>query len=282
MRRVEAACVSRGADQVNEDYAAVALPGDVGALVVLDGVGGAGAGCSHGVPWFTARLGGALLGLVSTQPERTLADCLAEAIGGTADAHRETCDLTQIQTPQSTVIAVRWQSDQLDYLVLSDSILVLQASDLSVTAILDEPRNRMAPQTLARLDTLREAIEEQPEGSPGGEVASRAYLQASSELRNVEGGFFTAAAEPSAAYRALTGTLSRSEIRAVAALTDGAGNWVEAFRLGNWQDCVGVLEKEGPWGLVARVRAAESVDLDRSAYQRDKPVDDASAVYVLF
>ncbi|MFF5784666.1 protein phosphatase 2C domain-containing protein [Streptomyces sp. NPDC012693] len=244
MSRAEAVCVSRGANQPNEDYAAVTLLGDIGALVVLDGVGGAGAGCSHGVPWFTGRLGGELLCRAGTRPDLSLADCLAESIGCTADAHRASCDLTRTQTPQSTVVAARWDTETLEYLVLSDSMLLLQSPDLGVTAVLDK--------------------------------------RLGNGLRNAEGGFHTAAAEPSVAARALTGSLPRSEVRALAAMTDGAGNWVETFGLGTWQDCVAVLEKEGPAGLVTRVRAAESTDLDRTAYRRDKPVDDAAVVYVRF
>ncbi|MFE7580055.1 protein phosphatase 2C domain-containing protein [Streptomyces gardneri] len=244
MTRAEAVCVARGPNQPNEDYAAVTLLGDVGTLVVLDGVGGAGAGCSHGVPWFTAHLGGNLLRWAGMHLELSLADCLAEAIGRTADTHRTTCDLTEVQTPQSTVVAARWNTETLEYLVLSDSMLLLQSHELAVTTVLDK--------------------------------------RLGNGLRNAEGGFHTAAAEPSAAYRALTGVLPRCDVRALAAMTDGAGNWVETFGLGTWQDCAVVLDEEGPAGLVARVRAVENTDLDRTAYRRDKPVDDAAVVYVQF
>ena len=71
------------AGRANEDYAAASLPavGNDGALVLLDGVtpppGPPGTdGCRHGVPWFTGRLGSALLELASAQPALPLAGCL--------------------------------------------------------------------------------------------------------------------------------------------------------------------------------------------------------------
>ncbi len=60
---------------------AVPTPGGGGAVVVLDSDSPAGDdGCVHGVPWFTARLGGALTGLCASRGELTLAEILAEAI----------------------------------------------------------------------------------------------------------------------------------------------------------------------------------------------------------
>src|SRR4051812_50213081 len=65
--RIETATASGTPGAPNEDFVAVALPagGYGGALVLLDGVTPPpdNGGCVHSVPWFTARLGGALLEL---------------------------------------------------------------------------------------------------------------------------------------------------------------------------------------------------------------------------
>ncbi|MYW60878.1 MULTISPECIES: protein phosphatase 2C domain-containing protein [unclassified Streptomyces] len=280
--RVQLDCVSRGPGQVNEDYAAVALAGDVGALVVLDGVGGSGEGCSHGVPWFTARLGGELLRLAGARADAPLADCLHAAIARTAGAHATTCDLTRTQTPQSTVVAARWHGDRLDHLVLSDSMLLIRGRDEVVRPVLDKPLDRLEPGPSKRLFLLDEVTESHPVGSAERAAAAEAYAQASRELRNSPGGFFTAAADPEVAAKALTGTLPRAEVRSLAALTDGAGNWVETFGLGTWTQCVEVLEREGPRGLISRVRTAERADAGRDSFPRDKSVDDAAVVFVEF
>jgi hypothetical protein len=98
-------------------------------------------------------------------------------------------------------------------------------------------------------------------------------------IRNKEGGFFTAAADPSVAERAVTGVLPRHEVRALAALTDGATRWVEKFHEGTWEDCFGLLRKEGARALVERVRALEIADTERKFLRRSKTHDDATVVY---
>ncbi|NDZ88436.1 hypothetical protein G3I23_23240, partial [Streptomyces sp. SID10115] len=84
---------------------------------------------------------------------------------------------------------------------------------------------------------------------------------------------------PSAAGRAVTGELPRADVTAVAALTDGAGRWVETFREGDWADCFALLRKQGPRHLVDQVRELERADPDRLAFPRGKRHDDAAVVY---
>ena len=54
---------------------------------------------------------------------------------------------------------------------------------------------------------------------PPGSLASNEIADAT--VRNKEGGFFTAAADPSVAARAVTGSTPVAGVRALAALTDG-------------------------------------------------------------
>ncbi|MFH8365608.1 hypothetical protein [Streptomyces sp. NPDC018031] len=253
--RIELATAPGDLQRPNEDYVSVALPasGRGGVLALLDGVTPPRGddGCAHGVPWFTARLGGALLELSGSRRDMTLADCLAAAIEQTADKHRATCDLSHVLTPQATVVLARWDDERVEYLVLSDSVLLLEGDDKEVTCVRDD-----------RIDRLRAA----------GRLLA--------PLRNAEDGFFTAAADPLVAGRAVTGELPRTRIRALAALTDGAARWVEVFGEGDWTHCFGVLRKEGPQGLIDRVRAAELADPAGRRFPRGKAHDDAAAVFV--
>ncbi|MFG2192871.1 hypothetical protein [Streptomyces sp. NPDC048639] len=239
----------------NEDYVSIALPasGQGGTLVLLDGVTPpeGGGGCVHGVPWFTARLGGTMLELSGSRRDMTLARCLAESIRLTAEVHQASCELSHLLTPQSTVVAARWDADRVEHLVLSDSTLLIEGTDGNVTAVLDD-----------RIDRLR---------ATGRRVAP---------LRNTEGGFFTAAADPDVVRRAVTGTSPRANVRALAALTDGAARWVEVFHEGDWTDCLALLRAEGARSLLGRVRAAEAADPDGTAAPRGKPRDDKAAVFV--
>ncbi|MCP3821733.1 protein phosphatase 2C domain-containing protein [Streptomyces sp. A3M-1-3] len=256
--RIELASVPGDPARPNEDWISAALPasGRGGVLVALDGVTPPrnDDGCVHDVPWFTARLGGALVELSGSRRDMTLREILAEAIRRTAEAHRGTCDLSHVRTPQATVVVARWDDEQVEHLVLCDSVLLLEAPDGRVTAVADDRLSRVPRET-------------------------RRSLAAIDALRNAEGGFFTAAADPAVAERAVTGVSPRAEVRTVAALTDGASCWADVFGEGDWADCLAVLRKEGPAGLIGRVRALEEADAELNSFERWKLHDDASVVY---
>ncbi|WP_030170393.1 protein phosphatase 2C domain-containing protein [Streptomyces sp. NRRL S-813] len=259
--RMEVVSEPGGPGRPNEDFAAVGVPasGQGGCLVVLDGVTPprTETGCLHSVPWFTARLGGALTELTVSCRDLTLTEILSRAIARTAEAHAITCDLSHPRTPQATVVLVRWSAGTVEYLVLSDSVLLLESEDGSVVPVLDD--------RLARL--------------PRAALATDALVDAT--LRNREGGFFTAAADPSVADRAVTGAVPADEVRALAALTDGASRWVEKFHEGDWAQCLRLVRKEGAQALVDRVRALEAADRQERAWLgRSKTHDDATVVFV--
>ncbi|MEU2425279.1 protein phosphatase 2C domain-containing protein [Streptomyces sp. NPDC007851] len=248
-------------DRPNEDFAGVCLPasGQGGCVIVLDGVTPPrdGTGCLHSVPWFTARLGGALTELTVSRGDLTLREVLEQAIRRTAAAHADSCDLSHPRTPQATVVLARWSEDAVEYLVLSDSVLLLRSPGGALTPVLDD-----------RLERL-----------PRSALASDAIADAT--VRNKEGGFFTAAADPSVAARAVTGTAPRSEVGALAALTDGATRWTEKFREGDWTALLDVVRKEGARALVDRVRELEAADREERMFLgRSKTHDDATVVYV--
>ncbi|GHE09997.1 protein phosphatase 2C domain-containing protein [Streptomyces alanosinicus] len=249
------------ANRPNEDFAGVGLPasGQGGCVIVLDGVTPprGETGCLHSVPWFTARLGGALTELTVSSRDLTLSGILARAIGRTADTHAQTCELSHPRTPQATVALARWSADTVEYLVLCDSAVLLQGPDGTVTPVLDDRLGRM----------------------PRSALATEALVDAT--LRNKEGGFFTAAADPSVAGRAVTGTVPRREVRALAALTDGATRWTEKFHEGDWRALFETVAKEGARSLVDRVRERETADREeRTFLRRSKTHDDATVVYV--
>jgi hypothetical protein len=277
--RIELAVEPGDLERPNEDYASVALPasGLGGAFVLLDGVTPPAGedGCAHGVPWFTSRLGGALLELSGSRRDMTLTACLAEAIERTADAHRTLCDLSHPRTPQSTVVAVRWNEESVEYLVLSDSVLLVERPDGAVLPVLDHRLDRLP----AAVRDLRDAVRTMRRGSAERAAAGARYARAVEALRNTEGGFFTAAADPDLSRRAVTGVSPRTEVRAVAALTDGAARWVDIFRAGGWADCFTLLRTAGTRALIDRVRALERADPERAAFPRGKARDDAAAVF---
>ncbi|MFJ3694008.1 hypothetical protein ACIPW9_07810 [Streptomyces sp. NPDC090052] len=257
--RIELASTPGTPERPNEDWTGAVLPasGGGGLLVLLDGVTppAGNDGCVHGVPWFTTRLGGSLVELSGSRRDMSLREVLAEAIRLTAEAHGSICDLSHVRTPQATVVMARWSAETVEHLVLSDSTLLVEDASGAVRAVLDD-----------RLDRLPREV-----------LATEATADAA---RNQEGGFFTAAADPAVAARAVTGRTPLAEVRALAALSDGASRWVEVFREGDWAECLAVLRKEGPQALIGRVRALEDADTDRAFLRNSKTHDDASAVLV--
>ncbi|MGW0840910.1 protein phosphatase 2C domain-containing protein [Streptomyces sp. NPDC002787] len=243
----------------NEDFARLALTakGQGGTLVLLDGVTPPPTdyGCRHSVAWFTSRLGHTLAELSVSERDSSLTTVLSQAISRTAQAHGQTCDLSHPRTPQATVVLARWSTEAVEYLVLSDSALLFEGPDGVVTTVLDDRLSRL----------------------PRASLATAAI--ADSTVRNKEGGFWTAAADPAVAERAVTGIVPREKVRALAALTDGATRWVEKFRQGDWEDCFTFVRRKGAGALVDRVRELERADAEREFLGRSKRHDDASVVF---
>ncbi|MGW5876735.1 protein phosphatase 2C domain-containing protein [Nocardiopsis terrae] len=232
-------------DHPNEDFAAVTAT----AAVLLDGASAPADvdnGCSHGVAWYTRRLGALLL--AGADAGADLREALAEAIRSASAAHGGTCDLGNQETPSATVVAVRISGDRLEYLVLSDSVLLVGEGG-GLRTIAD-----------TRLDDLR------PRVGPG--TAVRAW-------RNVPGGFWTAGADPRAADEALVGTVPRGPFLA---MTDGATRVVEVFGDLSWEGAFALVRRRGPGALLERVRELEAADPDRRRHPRAKVRDDATAL----
>jgi hypothetical protein len=230
----------------NEDFAAAAA----GSAVLLDGVSAPtdlDDGCSHGVAWHTRRLGALLL--AGADAGMNLRDALADAITSVSAAHEGTCDLGNQQSPSATVVAVRIGADHLEYLVLSDSVLLTE-EDGTVRLLAD-----------TRLDDLR------PRLAPGTPARS---------WRNVPSGFWTAGANPRAAEEALVGTVPRG---AFLAMTDGASRAVEVFGDLSWEGSFDLARRRGPGALVERVRTLEAADPSCQRYPRGKVRDDSTALW---
>jgi hypothetical protein len=280
--RVETATEPGDPGRANEDHVSLILPasGRGGSFVVLDGVTPPEGddGCAHGVPWFVARLGGTLLELSGSHRDMTLAECLAEALSLTAGAHRSTCDLSHSRTPQATVVAARWDDASVEYLVLSDSVLLLEGRDGSVRAVLDTRLDSLPPEVTA----LREGVRRLEPGTAERARAAAEYVAAVEALRNAPrgAGFHTAAADPAVAALAVSGAVPRGQVRALLGMTDGASRWSDTFRLGDWPGLLTLVRTEGAAGLISRVRAAEEADPEGTAFPRGKRHDDATVVLV--
>jgi hypothetical protein len=255
----------------NEDFVA-ATPD---AVVLLDGAGtpaGSEAGCSHGVAWYSRTLGSTLLASMARSAD-TLADLLEEGIKVVASLHDGTCDLSHPGSPSATVIMLRRTADAVEWLVLADSVLILDAGGEPMV-ICDDREAGVGALHRAELDSL-------PSGTPGHAAAHRRYVETLRSYRNRDGGFWVAATDPHAADQALTGSLPAETVRAAALLSDGASRPVDRFALATWRQTLDLLAEHGPSALLKQVRDAERADPEGLRWPRGKAYDDATAAYCL-
>ncbi|MEH0969696.1 hypothetical protein V6U77_00950 [Micromonospora sp. CPCC 205546] len=245
---------------------------------VLDGATvpeGFDTGCVHGPSWYVRHLA-ARIGLAeAARPTATLMSNLAAAILAVRADHGDGCDLDHPGTPSSTVCLLRDGGDHLDYLVLCDSPLVLDAGG-RVSVVTDDRLD-------AAMAALRATVAAVPAGSADRTTRFRQAVGVQRERMNRTHGYWVAAADPDAAFHAVTGTLplrGPGAVRRAALLSDGASALVEQFGLLDWAGLLDVATAEGPGALIDRVRVAERDHPDR--LRRHKPADDASVVLCEF
>ncbi|MFD7497254.1 integrase [Streptomyces sp. NPDC059832] len=231
--------------RTNEDFTG-ALPT---AAVLIDGAGipGTASVCRHGVAWYANRLGGSLLGLVSLARDRSLSELLAAAIEQVTDDHRDTCDVAAPISPSAAVAVLRLSDGLVEYLVLGDSVLVLDRAD-GAPRVVSDPREVIISRPYAS------ALEAAAEGSDE-------YHRILRELRanrNQPGGFWVAKDDPRAADEAITGSCPVSGLTGAALLSNGAGRIVDRFRLVDWPGAMALLASSGPAEIIRRVRQAEA------------------------
>ncbi|MGI5427929.1 protein phosphatase 2C domain-containing protein [Streptomyces sp. CA-179760] len=256
-----------GGASLNEDWVA----GTPSLAVVLDGLSTAGlsTGCSHGVPWYVAHLGGYLTAALA-DPDRSLSDGLSEAIERVA-AHHPECDLSNPGTPSATVAILRQGTTHLDHLVLADSPIVLDhAGDYEV--ITDLRVDDVLPE-------LQAEVASHETHTPGHREALQRLVRAQREVRNTPEGYWVAASTPEAAHHALTGATPIGEGQAAAVMSDGVSRLVTEYRMADWAGVFRVLREEGPHGLIEAVRKIEATDPTGRRWPRYKSGDDATVAF---
>nr|WP_179805996.1 hypothetical protein [Micromonospora purpureochromogenes] len=272
--RVRSASVAAPGRSENED--AVFRFGPL--VGVLDGATvpeGFDTGCVHGPAWFVRHLAARIGLAVAARPAATLVSSLAAALLAVRADHGDACDLDHPGTPSATVCLLREGGEEVDYLVLCDSPLVLDVGG-RVEVISDD-----------RLDDaladLRRIVAGLPAGEVDAETRFRQAVQVQRERMNRTHGYWVAATDPDAAYHAVTGTLplrGPDAVRRAVLLSDGASSAVEQFGLFDWAGLLDLVTTQGPGALIDRVRAAERDHPER--LRRHKRADDASAVLCEF
>ncbi|GAA0975696.1 hypothetical protein GCM10009555_034000 [Acrocarpospora macrocephala] len=244
--RVAMTSVAAGrAGRVNEDFTG-AVPT---AAVLIDGAGvpGSESICRHGVAWHASHLGGSLLSLLSLVRDRSLSALLAEAIERVTDDHRDTCDVANPISPSATVAILRLSGGLIEYLVLGDSVLVLDRAE-DAPLVVSDPREVI----------ISRSYQPALEAAAAGSEEYQRLLRDLRANRNRPDGFWVAKDDPRAADEAITGSCPISELAGAALLSNGASRIVDRFQLAGWPEVMTVLATSGPAEIIHRVRQAEA------------------------
>jgi hypothetical protein len=202
-------------------------------VVVLDGATTPAyvwTGCVHDPEWLVCMLGPALAARLSEPGDHPLPDILEAAITDVRNTHASTCDLTNPESPSTTVAILRERDDQLDYLVLCDSPIVFTDRAGQVSEVVAD--NRTA--------TMHSLTRQQVNGR-----------------RNHPGGFWVASTDPRAAHQARTGTRSRAGTGATLVCTDGVSRLVDHFGH-SWQQLLDLAQAGPLRAVIDAVRCAEA------------------------
>ncbi len=256
---------------VNEDFVG-AVPG---AVVLLDGAGipGIESICHHGVAWYAHRLGGYLLSRLSCRPARSLVSALGDAIDQLASEHRDTCDIANPSSPQSTVVIYRRVGDRAEYLVLADSYLLLDEIGSEAHVVTDEREVEARRLCSAPLNEIPE------QDARTYKVAYETCVEELRAMRNQPGGYWIAKDDPAAAEQAITGTGPVAALAGAALLSNGVSRLVTPYAVTSWPDLLTTMRTSGPAEVIHLLRKVES-EWSRSARQGQEPApDDATIAY---
>jgi len=116
-------------------------------------------------------------------------------------SHTNTCDMTNGDSPSTTVAILRQRDDAVDYAVLGDSAILIEARGGELVVAHDDRTAYLPDHTNAGI----------------------------SRSRNTEGGFWIASNRPDAAEWAVTGTFPLAEVTRAAVMTDGITRLVERY-----------------------------------------------------
>ena len=242
------------------------------AVVLLDGATAVLPGQKSG-GWYASLLAGHLAGRLTGYPTMDLADLLAAAI----QALTRENGLVPGEAPSSTVAIVRWSDETVEGLVLADS---------PVVAVTGDGPQVLADARLASIPRPATGYRARLRGGGGYGEEHVAALRTSAgnvlRLRNTEGGFWVAEADPDAAYHAVRASWPRAEVRQVLLASDGVSCGVDDYGVLDWPAVVELVTAKGAQAVLDAVRAAEESDPHGTRWPRPKPHDDQALAVVDF
>lgn len=184
-----------------------------------------------------------------------------------------------IDIPSSGAALVRWNSNQFNYLVLGDCIILIELMDGSIKRIYDERLEKLDSIVLNKMDkliknknyTALEAVEK-----------CKNLLITNRQLKNKKEGYWVLGIDDNAVDNALTGAINLKSVKKVILATDGFYALVNKYNEYSERDLFEVLKKNSINSLYNELREIESKDNKCTKYVRFKKSDDASLIYIDF
>jgi protein phosphatase 2C-like protein len=235
----------------------------------------------HNAPWFTSRLSGAIRDGLALDPHRDLSSVLADAITTVTQQHERLCPhVPPGHGPSATAVIVRRRDDQLDYLVLGDSTLLVETNDGTVHHHSDKRLAEVAPELRHEILVALRAGHGYDRQHCARVANLRAYERGA---RNTPAGFWIASENPEAAFHALAGTYSVDQhpgaAGRLALISDGLERAVTHLKLyDDQQQLMTALIEHGAAACIDAIRDAETRDPTGHQLPRTKRADDASAL----
>ncbi len=237
---------------VNEDFFCIGPH----YAAVLDGCTDPGrdSGCVHNVSWLAARVSGHLAAVLSHDHQTGLPQLVGEAIARTRADHRDTCDLSNPDSPSTTVTVLRERGDMVDYLLLGDSPLLIEHHDGGIEFLCDDQVDHLTSYT----------------------------FDAVARARNTPGGFWVASTDPDAPTHGVHGSFPRHAVRSALLMSDGLSRLGERYGY-SWREVLDLVKSHGPAATIDTVhdrdaqRETPAVPVGRTT--SGKRFDDATAAW---
>jgi hypothetical protein len=255
----------------NED-SAIATPE---MAIVVDGAGlpeSMRKGCSHSVAWFSRALASTFQHQLN-ELGASMRGALSAAITSVANSHEQTCDLTK-GSPSATLAAWRIRGDNLEFIVLCDSSLLLYCQDGSIQEVTDSRLHQIVePQVEA---VLAEQFQSGSKATREEILTVRGALL--DKLRNKPGGYWCCHTDAAAANEAITGSVPLASLRGVILATDGAMRGFHELGIHTLDEIVQGAMSDAPTELLSQIRSAEREQRESLSSRAIKIHDDATFV----
>jgi hypothetical protein len=165
---------------------------------------------------------------------------------------------------------LRANDDRYEYLVLSDSAIVLDIA-AEPLVIADRSVEHVAKDEVVRAYSMSIDDEEHSQ-------RHHAVIAAQQRVRNTPSGYWVAQADPGAAKHAQCGSVVKHEVRGALVLSDGAARAVVDFGQLSWRELLDLAQSDGPAVVIGRTRELERQDPSGVRWPRYKVSDDASVI----